>query len=383
MKVLIMLKMFYSRMKGISITLGVIMSFAIFMVCLMQGNYDYSMKDIRYINKIVGNADLYMQFISWRDNQKTVDLIDELNKIKGINKVYYNVTVYMEDTNRSYVISYCPKEVITDIFNCQLEDSNMECISTYSDILEGQKLNLVRCNTDIHYEINVKKAYTNEFKYLSYGTSGSVSVLTVDNLLRSKETLFIPVENIKDIMIDDISLANINCYVLYDDNLTNEQKENIRESVSSNFTCIPMSRVISNTKEVVNETIERRLYIPRIAICIVTFACCVVTLLVITQKMKEYAIYYLCGCSKFRLLSICIIGISLLIVIPVILNLLIIIYYEKYISYYINFGEVLFSTRQVLISLGFLVVTAGLSGIIEAIMIAKMSPLELYRRMTR
>lgn len=415
MKKTVLISSFFQKNKAATVTVSLLMLVSVFVMCWIQGFYDYRMRYVNTLDGCVGERDLYMQFTVQPDEAETKarEFISQVSKMECVEHVLYNVKTYWSDGEKFYEVNYFPKGTQDYIdFGNNIQDyaggDSIECLAGHGAANKDQVLKLSTYGEKEHNEkkrlnFKVMGVLDKNFLYPDFMTSGGASTITASQLLRQTRlldkddklidstaqnteiyVLFVTGEKFPDFAGAQECHYDFNFYVKYKDNASERQKESARKFISEHGDFLKISKIIENSKETEIADIKRITLLPQLVLGVVTFACCAIILLIMQEKMQEYSIYYLCGYSKGKIISLCFGSLSLMIIIPCIINLFIIVFNEKISDAFgISFGTVIYSGRQILFTMAYLLLVLLITGIIELGMIVKMSPIEMYRRMTR
>lgn len=127
----------------------------------------------------------------------------------------------------------------------------------------------------------------------------------------------------------------------------------------------PYSKIIENSNKYAQLTIERKMPMPSFFLVIVTFSVISISVLFISKKLSEYAVYYLCGCSRRRSFVYMLCSTSIISVLGGLINIIFFSIYpilQSYGIYTIN-GVIIDNLSSVFIFC-YVVVTVFLSTII-------------------
>lgn len=387
MKKIALIKTFFSRNKVAAVLISVLIFVSVFVLCWMQGLYDYRMRYVNTLEKYVGGADLYMQWEPREAQERIKSIISEVSKQQGVEVVLYElVTAWKDENGNYYSVYYYPSEMKSRIdlgtdIQPYTSGDNIECVACHGVAEKGDMLSLSMKEGSI-LDFQVKGTTKEGFLYPYFNVSGDV--LTASELLKEPKVLFVTGEKILESFEEYIPTYGLNCYVFYKENASSEEIQNARSVIEKQGGYLKISDVLEASEEFELSEVKHILLLPYTILIVITFASCAIILLIMQEKMREYSIYFLCGCSKRRITAICFGSLSAIIIIPCLLNFLIILFHEKISDIFdISFGTVIYSGNQILFTFIYLFVVLLITGIMEIIMIAGMSPVEMYRRMTR
>ena len=397
MKKIVLIKAFFIKNRMTAILISLLMFISVFILCWVQGLYDYRMRYVSTLEEYIGDGDLFMQYQSWYDQERIKQIINDVKQLPGVETVLYNIVTYWTDgNNNDYIVYYYSEDIASRIkLNTSMEEyisgEKIECvasggIASSGDILKLELLSDVESYTEEKKALDffVNGTTEDDFLYLLFDTSGGDGALGAMSLLNNSKVLFVTGQAFLDYVSEEEQYYDINCYVIYEDSATQDEIENARSIIQQHGEYQTISNIIDTSRDTEINQISRIIIIPQVILGVVTFACCAMILLIMQTKMEEYSVYYLCGHSKKRIITLCYGSLSLIMLVPCILNIMIIIFHSK-ISEIIgfSFGTVIYSSKQIIFTVVYLVIVLLVTGMIEFVMLAKMSPIEMYRRMTR
>ncbi|MCM1308415.1 MAG: hypothetical protein NC223_07450 [Butyrivibrio sp.] len=251
----------------------------------------------------------------------------------------------------------------------------------FGPVISEGTLNIIRGAEKLDGVEKVLYSTTNERGGLMFGDSGD-SITT--EMITSMETpICESAESFENPEIDEDSMLCRNFYIVYENKVSEEEKADVRAYLEENGYYAPVSEAVDEKLNTTVAEIKRQLLIPKIMMGAVNFSCLVITILIIDNRLADYAVYYLCGGGKAR---ICLIGIAAMLLvtaIPCVASCLIIM----------NFGDIagLFNidmsdwamkltVKECYICIGSAAAMLVVSGIAQIIMLAGFSPIDLYRR---
>lgn len=173
-----------------------------------------------------------------------------------------------------------------------------------------------------------------------------------------------------------------NFMTAYKSGSSQEEKDEYLKYFEDQFSVFTYDELMVKSNELISLELKRRLPIPIFLLTITCVALLSISVLVINKKLREYSIYYLCGCSRFKSYAIISGAITLMSLIGGLLN---IVFMEGY--YYLTSngfikggGETIYDGFSVLFTVIFALVTAFLSIAISLLIFRKSSPIEIYRK---
>ena len=391
MKYFALTKTLFAGKKRAAVLISFLIFASVFTMCWIQALYDYRLRYVSTLEKYMGNADLYMQYVQPQIAEENIKkVISKTSNMPGIECVFFHsVSLWSDENENPYIVYYYPPEMASRIdFGANLQEYTgeniIQCVSSDGLAAAGDTLHLHIKNSEVKekksLDFQVKGTVEKNFLYPKLSVSGDV--LEASSLLEEVNALFVTGE-IFLTAFEEQGLEH-NCYIVYKDDISSEQLENVRNVLKDYGRYQNMSEILEASEEFELAEIRHILLLPGTVLFVITIACCAVILLIMQEKMQEYSVYFLCGCSRQKIAALCFASLSLIMVIPCILNFFIIFFREKISSILeISFGTVLYSGHQILFTFVYLFSVLLITGMIELIMIAGMSPVEMYRRMTR
>lgn len=248
-------------------------------------------------------------------------------------------------------------------------------------VIAEDTLNIIRGAEKLDGVKKVLYSTTNEREGLRF--NDSADSITTDTITSMETPICESAESFENPEIDENSMLCRNFYVVYKNEISEEEKAGVRAYLEDNGYYAPVSEAVDRKLDTTVAEIKRQLLIPEIMMGVVVFSCLVITILIIDGKLADYAVYYLCGGGK---VCICLIGITamfLVTAVPCIVSCLVIM----------NFGDIAellnidmsgwamkLTVKECYICTGSAAVMLAISGIAQIIMLAGFSPIDLYRR---
>ncbi len=396
MKKYVLVKYFFEKNKVAIILMGLLLFVAIYILNWVQGVYNYRMRYVNTLEDYAGDGDLFMQYQSWLDQERIKEILDEVSALPGVEYVLYNITTYWTDENgKDYKICFLSKglEAKLDLKTSINEYSNeniIECIACFGVANVGDQLRLrltgdedsLSCDNE-SLNFVVKGVTDSDFLYPVFDLSGSAGTLCASSLLYTPDVLFVSGQSFLDYIGEENLYYDTNCYVIYKQTATEDEKNQARSVIEEHGDYQRIADIIENSKSTEIDQIKKIIIIPRVMLGVITFACFTMILLTMQTKLEEYSVFYLCGHSKPRILIMSFFCISLVMVVPCIINVLIILFSDTISRITgIFWGTVIYTTNQLFFVIVYLVVMLFLAAITEFLVLAKMSPIDMYRRMT-
>lgn len=180
--------------------------------------------------------------------------------------------------------------------------------------------------------------------------------------------------------------ASSNLFVRFKDSATPAEKEQAIAALSKTGGVLSYEEILKASNEAVIQELKQQLPRPLLMLFISTFSMVAIAVLIVDKKLKEYRIFFLCGCSRRRGFAQMLGAVSLLSVISCAVNL-------AYIAitpflYGINTplnpfggeGKVVYGAQTVWAVLLYSIISLLASIIIPFLSIRKESAIQTYRK---
>lgn len=178
-----------------------------------------------------------------------------------------------------------------------------------------------------------------------------------------------------------------NYYILYEDDITEEQKQYIRKQIiDDGYFYTSMSEALERTLQQKKTAVKDRIFIPMASIYLSTMAFIVVSVISAYKYMKEFSVYYIVGSTRRRIMGIINLSLAPVMLSAIIYGVILINNYDKIealkIDRVLNIGYVMYNSFIIYIVL-FLLILFFISNIIIAAIISRMSPMKFYRQLNK
>lgn len=213
--------------------------------------------------------------------------------------------------------------------------------------------------------------------------------LTAGNRLSSEDFIssgrFLIVEETEEILFRLKNVTSIypglNIFITFREDAPQTEVEAMLQDLQNDFEVETFSDILQNTEEIIEERLSKALPIPLFLLTVSSALFLSISVLLFHKKRKEYAIYYLCGCSRRKkfLLSLCALGIPALL--SALFNLLFLIFYpELSQSRTLRFDGILFDNTSILIVLLYLFCMIFLCALLPLVQLRNKSEIDIFRR---
>lgn len=213
--------------------------------------------------------------------------------------------------------------------------------------------------------------------------SSSASMLQLEDILAGDEPVCESADSFENPEMNEDSILCRNFYVVYQDKVSDLEKENVRAYLEENGSCAPVSEAVDNKLREIIPEIKKQLLIPEIMMGVVIFSCLVITILIMDSRLADHAVYYLCGGSKPRICLIGLVAMLFVTALPCALACAVVMNFAS-IADVLNIDTtgwaMKLTSKECRICIGSSAAMLVVSGISQMIMLAGFSPIELYRR---
>ena len=269
-------------------------------------------------------------------------------------------------------------------------DGRYQCITNLRDLKTGDSLYIFPVFSDEgketeplgEIEITGKLYYGGKFLNTTRTSNG----LSLSECYEYDEAvIIIPyskeyLENVKNYMY----AITGNFYVIYDDDISDEQKQSIREQALGEYFYLPMSEAIERSVEEKKNQSKTQMLLPILCIYLCAMTFIVISVVSAYRYMNEFSVYYIVGGTKRKIIGIINLSLVPIIIIAIIFGIILINNYDKIKAFEVDMtlqmGYVMYNSFNIYI-IGFLMVLILISNIIVAAVISRMSPAKLYRQL--
>lgn|GEM_PF-2181714 len=218
---------------------------------------------------------------------------------------------------------------------------------------------------------------------LSMG-NGSTIILS-DYLLSDRPVILVKDEPSLKVRMDtsDRLMIDPNAWVVFDNGLSEQRKDELLERLSSYGSYNTYEDMVSASRARHMEQLKELLPIP-LFLFFSAFSCLFsISSLYVMRNAQNQILYFFCGCSRRRMVSILGQGLILIFLPPALLNLLFILFYPTIRqTNWLNLHQVVLDGTAVWLVLLFLTVLLALLLLQPLIISRRHTPMQLYRRMS-
>lgn len=343
--------------------------------------FDESQMEQDFYGTFASFAQTYKQITAWPGVREVLSIYS-YGSVQ-IEQNSYQVLVYNEDLLRHFSVpldgSWFSNEPAT-------MGNPLPVVlggNAFSDIAVGDLLTgkIGRTQKPITLQVYGKV----KFPGYTLSLGNSSTIILTDHLLNDTPVILVRDDPDVKVMLDssDRLLINENAWIVFDDGLTEHQKDELLVRLSSYGSYNTYADIIIASRANHIEQIKRILPIP-LFLFFSAFSCLFsISSLYVLRNAQNQILYFFCGCNRLRLLLILGQGLFLIFLPPALLNLLFILFYPfiRQTSW-LNLHQVVLDGTAALLMLLFLTVLLALLMLQPLIINRRRSPLQLYRRMS-
>ena len=354
-------------------------------------NSDYFMLDLQ--NLPVNVEEMYKFTYSVRD------AISEFDGVRGIaysekgickyNGIKLNTELYTDDMADAFSKNlnqgcWFKDAKASDIPNVVLSGPLFENVSVGNDItitLLGNKYD--KQERSFSQKVHVIGKISYPWYNVNYSSSGDD--ITMDEfMIQSNDVIFDGEDENTVKILDEYSTYSslgYSYFVLYDDNCKEDRKQKVRDYYNTIGTYDTYDDLLEATDNKIKNELMKKLITPLFLLVVATIMLISISTLNTYKKLKDHSIYYLCGCSRRRSFLYLAAEISVSVIIAVAISLGYVIFMmEKIKTCTMGYDCLIIDYYNILISLGYAVITLAVTLIIPYAVYKKNTPIEIYRR---
>ena len=377
------------------------------------GQYRYIVysKDIMD-NQYISNSDYFMIDVEnymeheniddWYQNTGySASINKKISKFDGVRGIVdnWNGAIKYKDY-KSYISAELYTDEMADAFSkllsegCWFKDAEASDIPNvilsgpiFNDISVGDDITvkLVDSNKDSKIPQRVHVIGKYDFPWFSpFFTVGGDKVSTSD-FFGQKNTVIFDRNDKKIMKLQEkhrlFASQEMFYFVMYDENCTEEQKQEVRDYMNTVGTYSTYDDLIEDTNSEIRYLLLKKLIMPLFLLFVATVMLISISTLSTYKKLRDHSIYYLCGCSRKRSFLYLAAEISISVIIALAVSLVyVIIMMQKIRNCTLGYDCFIIDYYNILISLGYAVITLAVTLIIPYAVYKKNTPIEIYRR---
>lgn len=214
-----------------------------------------------------------------------------------------------------------------------------------------------------------------------FGSSGNI--ISADGFLNNWDVVIFQKTTDIENMLNKKSVLNnqINYFVQFSPSASKQEINRCLDYMQANGMFADYDDIMKNTEEHVADELRSQLPIPLFFLFVSTISLLCVSVLLVYKKLREYAVYYLCGCSRKRSFLTIALAIGLIGLLAGAINVAFVANYPLFASRGIlNLGSVIIDRSSLWYLIGYVLAVAGLSILLPFYVFHRESPIELYRR---
>ncbi len=396
------------------IILFVLVFITAYHILVSMGYIEYRFYGVNAVQKYLYNADYFMKNNAVGNFNLNVceEFRKKAEKYEGVKGVIYKISgrgVLTADKNgggeqkivtvimysEDYSEFYREKLSYGEYTENSIVNEKYQCITNLSGVSIGDSFYIFHHisenenDTSLIGELQISGRLYSDESILSMECQGNAIDLTsnfsscyqyYDDIViipYSKEYL----ESVKEYLYSTIE----NYYILYEDDITDKQKEYIRKQISDDgFFYTSMSEALERTLQQKKTAVRERIFIPMTYIYLCAMAFIVVSVIASYKYMKEFSVYYIVGYTRRKIMGIINLSLAPVMLSAIIYGVILINNYDKIealkMDKLLNIGYVMYNSFIMYIIL-FLLILLFISNILIAAIISRISPIKLYRQL--
>lgn len=218
--------------------------------------------------------------------------------------------------------------------------------------------------------------------YPSFNVSSN-SVQDSSILFRVNDSMvFLTGETIPQEKLEKYSLSSgRNLYVIFNDDATADEKEQLMSFLESKGVVAAYEKIIDDSNEAIDSWVATALPLPLFLLIIATINIISISTVIVKRTMPEYSRYYLIGCTKRKGIGLIAMPLSIIFVIPCIVNIISIACCPNLFRAGNRTGAItyLFKANTVIPLIIYLALIVVILTVIPTVFYKKYSPLLFYR----
>lgn len=172
-----------------------------------------------------------------------------------------------------------------------------------------------------------------------------------------------------------------NFFVQFSPSASKQEINRCLDYMQANGMYTDYHNIMKNTEDYVAGELHSQLPIPLFFLFVSTVSLLCVSVLLVYKKLREYSIYYLCGCGRKKSFLTIALAIGLIALLAGAINVGFVTNYPAFASRGIlNLGSVIIDRSSLRYLIGYVLAVTGLSVLLPFYVFHRESPIELYRR---
>lgn len=387
MKIIGLLREFYTENRGKAITLMLVFAASIFFLVYVSGAWMYQTDEIQELHQAAAEADYSWAFNGY-DGIENRNLIEKIQTFDAVDFVAYwqesSWCIEEHDTNMNMMwisqeqYARDPLPISEGTVRMDHSASEIYVVDTTGQYGPGDCLKMTSVDGSQTVTVKVCASIAPESRYLGF-TSAAQTI--------EVEDLFVDTSMIGFYMVGgDCSLINDwfyyrNCLVYYCNDATEQSRQEVREFLVEKGYYSPVEEIIQNSWNQLLPTLKQTMTLPVICMGIAIFAFWVMEVLFLHRKKTVYALMMLCGAKRSTLIGISTFGMVLITLPGIVFGAC----FMRNIAFFQErwrniFSEILI-TRAMYMGLSGVLLAVVVIGMLTAWMeLRRTTPIEEYRR---
>lgn len=272
-------------------------------------------------------------------------------------------------------------------FSAEPSDNTYRAVvggNRFIDVQAGELIDVTLWDTARTQKEEIKVEVAGVMKFPAYfpNFGGSGTQVSADNFFQLADMMiFQEGDNLPSLLRNSEPFYSMNSFVVFEDSATEKQKNDCYLQLKEMGTYATYDEIIKNSDAVITDKTNKGMIFPVFMLSVSTICLICLSVLFIQKKLKEYSVYYLCGCSKKRCFSY-MAGMSACIVfLAGIPSILYVAFYRYWSSIAPPGSEVfVFNDNTIGYILSYMLAVTLISLILPFLVYWRSSPIDMYRR---
>lgn len=213
--------------------------------------------------------------------------------------------------------------------------------------------------------------------------------LTTGNRLSANEFIssgnFMIVEETEELLsqLKRMSFFSLcfNIFITFREGAPQAETEAMIQTLQNEFYVESFADILQNTDELIEHRLSKALPIPLFLLTVSSASFLSISVLLFHKRRKEYAVYYLCGCSRHQRLFLSLGALGIPAVLAALFNFLFLLFYPALSQgRTLRFDEILFDNTSILLVLLYLVSMLILCALLPLVQLRNRSEIDIFRR---
>ena len=252
----------------------------------------------------------------------------------------------------------------------------------FSGIRAGETLKLDSTKPNHSMEVTVLGHVKYPYSILSLNASSTE--LNAEQLYTERDVLLLQATeyNLAAISENSTVFESMNMLLCFKENATETQILEVLEQWGQYGTYVSTEEIVQNSRKTALKTLKTETTFPLAMLVFVTISYIAMVIMMVTKKKKELSIMSLCGAGEGLCSWVVVMGNFLIALIPVLVTILFIAFSSELDwNHVINLEGYRLGTLQIIVVIGYLLLTLGISFLGTRKTIQSSTPIALYREL--